>query len=785
MLTHLKLKNFRRHEATEVSFAEDDQLILIEGRNGSGKSSLLEGIKFCLYGETRSRRSKLENLVRHGAELEGLTAELGFTQAGHDFVVTRRYENGMSHAQLTMDGNVITQGPREVTKEISRLFGLDSQGFSVAAFATQKELNGLASLAVSKRAQTVSRLVRADVFTKARDDARKEMNDSKRVLTAMGDAPDLKMAVADRDLKKEELDASLAAQQDAMQNAASLEKELESRSEVQEWYRKAIDQKSRAEGRRDAAKAALEQARKDLTAAEQNVGERPELPDLSMDSLEEQLDSINVRLAEAREAERAEQDRQLLGKELESLTRQRDELVARIDAARGSGGSTQEVVRAEQKLEQARADLDEVDDRGRSLQAQVAVLEADLQHAKKALEQSQSLDAVCDTCHQAIPEDHRHAQVDAAQGKVDEKSSQLTTATGELDSSREVWKQRRQDVASAEQELADARRQEAAIAEDERALTQLNRTINMYEQRIKALPQQGEPVATVGAEKAEVVATLQAIRTGERELRAWEKATNDLAAAKTATERADLACWQAEEEAAASQVPQDLLDAVSEVEKLASQLTAEKELASECATLAAVAEQRLAAADSMVENAQDENKKRANLMEQVENSEAASRLLSSTASQMTSRLRPALEGSVSTILSTMSEGRFDAVKIDKDYNIRVADDGKYQPMSELSGGEQDLVALSLRLALAAVVASRHGSSGPGFLVLDEVFGSQDVGRREAILDGLRALRNAYPQVLLVSHIEGTRDMVDAVLTVERVEGDDDEDETATALVTAA
>jgi exonuclease SbcC len=50
-------------------------------------------------------------------------------------------------------------------------------------------------------------------------------------------------------------------------------------------------------------------------------------------------------------------------------------------------------------------------------------------------------------------------------------------------------------------------------------------------------------------------------------------------------------------------------------------------------------------------------------------------------------------------------------------------------------------------------------------VLDEIFGSLDEERRQAVLDLLRALGDRFPQVILISHIEGMRDAVDRLLRV--------------------
>jgi DNA repair exonuclease SbcCD ATPase subunit len=144
---------------------------------------------------------------------------------------------------------------------------------------------------------------------------------------------------------------------------------------------------------------------------------------------------------------------------------------------------------------------------------------------------------------------------------------------------------------------------------------------------------------------------------------------------------------------------------------------------------------------------------------------AAARLLGDVAERLSTQIRPSLEGTVGSILASMSGGRFASVAISEDYDIAVEDDGQMRALSELSGGEVDLVALATRLALSQVVSDRHGAGGAGFLVLDECFGSQDPQRRASILDALRALRDTYSQIFLISHVENIEDSVDVVVTV--------------------
>lgn len=48
----------------------------------------------------------------------------------------------------------------------------------------------------------------------------------------------------------------------------------------------------------------------------------------------------------------------------------------------------------------------------------------------------------------------------------------------------------------------------------------------------------------------------------------------------------------------------------------------------------------------------------------------------------------------------------------------------------------------------------------GFVILDEVFGSQDEERREGILGELRALSTRFRQVLVITHLPELADLCD-------------------------
>jgi exonuclease SbcC len=126
------------------------------------------------------------------------------------------------------------------------------------------------------------------------------------------------------------------------------------------------------------------------------------------------------------------------------------------------------------------------------------------------------------------------------------------------------------------------------------------------------------------------------------------------------------------------------------------------------------------------------------------------------------QLRPELSELASGFLRELTDGRYEQIELDDQYNILILEEGIPKPV--VSGGEEDLANLVLRLAISQMIADRAGQAF-SLLVLDEVFGSLDEARRGNVIDLLRKLHDRFEQVILITHIESVRDGVDRVLTV--------------------
>ena len=110
----------------------------------------------------------------------------------------------------------------------------------------------------------------------------------------------------------------------------------------------------------------------------------------------------------------------------------------------------------------------------------------------------------------------------------------------------------------------------------------------------------------------------------------------------------------------------------------------------------------------------------------------------------------------------LTDGRYSEFEIDDEYNVTRVEDGT--PRTVISGGEEDVLNLVLRLAISEMIAQRSGQAF-SLLVLDEIFGSLDVDRRYRVVGLLRRLLETFEQIIVLTHIEGTRDDLDHKINI--------------------
>lgn len=766
MIRYLRLRNYRLHADTELHFDDDRQLILVAGPNGVGKTSLLEAITFALFGEHRGGRAGVDRVLRRGAEAEGTEVEVELTVGDTRYRVTRRRDNNASTATLHANDEPIATGANPVTEEMSHVLGMDAQGFRLATFAQQKELAGLGSLQPHKRAEMLSRLLRVDALDRAAERARRRFNEQREGARAIADVD---VGAAERAVRdaRDTLEGITRARQRSEQALADVDRAIADAGDVERRWNEAQQARARAEGEEAAARSRLDDAERELAACQ--VPDEVTPPPRDPDTVAADLAEVDRDLARAEQTAEQARRRQRVAAEVDRVEQRLASVVA--EQARICDGDPDDcerrlvadIVAAKERVDAADAAAAAAEEERAAAATAAGRADADAERAAHRLADLDTLEGTCERCGQPVPPEHRDAERERARVEHAEKTAAAEAARVEVERARASRDAYREEAAAYRSELESAR---AASERYERLridAEELRRTWEAQRRERDELPAQEPDVDALRARREALAAELADARDRVERAAARQRAVerrDELArrvtAARDELARAEKAAEQARPDATLEQQWEQ------HRERLEAR-AAEQEALQHLSTDEAVARERLDRAEAELDQARRQRDDRRRRVARAEIAGDAGRVLAAAEKRLAGRIRPALEAAVTDTLFQLSAGRFERVEVDDDYSVRVADKDELYPLEEFSGGEMDLIALALRLALAEVVAESHGAGGAGFLVLDECFGSQDLERRGLILDGLRQLRGLYPQVFLVFHAPGIEDAVDRVV----------------------
>jgi exonuclease SbcC len=129
-----------------------------------------------------------------------------------------------------------------------------------------------------------------------------------------------------------------------------------------------------------------------------------------------------------------------------------------------------------------------------------------------------------------------------------------------------------------------------------------------------------------------------------------------------------------------------------------------------------------------------------------------------------SQIRPTLSSHASELFDELTDGKYSQIELDEDYNLLVYDRGLPYTIERFSGGEEDLANLCIRLAISEIITERAGSIFQ-FIILDEIFGSQDQIRKQNIIKALNSFSSKFRQIFLITHVEDIKHFTEHTMMV--------------------
>lgn len=793
IIRRLVLNNFRRFRHLDLTDLPVG-LVGIIGENGSGKSTILEAVGWALYGTyALTGRTEKEGVKTQGADSDSnCEVTLEFEMAGDTYKVVRRLQGKRALAQAFVYKNgkdeAVAEREDGVNSYISKLFGMDRATFFSSVFARQKELDLLTSQNPADRQQIIRRLLRIDLIDLAIKEIRQDCRDKKEmagnlkglitdvtaIAAQIGELLEKKKSMAKQLKVNEEKFESMKAE---LKSAKVKKLELETKSKVFQQAQtglvrveKDIQGKSEQSKKRAAELEALNAEKKELAKIEPKEEEY-----LSVKKALEKLEDVRGLYEEKKGIEKDLAERM---EDLVKVTQGRQKLLESLSRYKGLADK-KEKLQSEIKNERTAfkhisMEINTLSAKSEACRESIFQLEEKKKNIKKLGPKSK-----CPECSQDLG-----ANYERILEHFDEEIGKQARMKEELDAK---IKERKAKEESSEKRISEMESRLEALREDEKKESGIKSKIDVEEKRLSGLTESVKRrkarIAEIGAiqfseEKydemkkkskefakphervMELRTTTARIPVLTKELKALDEAIAELGKEKVSKEKEQKEIGFSEKElGAATEAYEKLQDKSHDQEMAIEKIKHEIEMT----------RVEITRKEEEIKRQEEMQKKWKAADSDAKKLAALDDIMDRFRQNLASRIRPMMVARTSQLVASTTDGRYAAVDLDEEYNVYVYDGTERFPVKRFSGGEQDLVNLCLRVAISQIISEQNSRTGINFIALDEIFGSQDAGRKENILKALNNLSGQFRQIFLITHHEDLKDSMQHVLVVEETE----------------
>lgn len=781
-ILNLQLRNVRQHADTSVSFSNG--LTGILGVNGEGKSTLIEGIVWALFGLKGTRGGKKDLRWDRAPKTRVASVVLRFEVGGTVYEIDRN-ENT---ASLTAVGALrpIAEGTSVVDVFIPELLGMGLDEFQATFMCGQKDLGRLASMKGEPRrtfflnVMGIGRII--DGQKALREDRSNKKRERDGVLVGLGEREPLASEFSEAQTSVGTLDGELVALRSSAVHAESSAELASAKFAASEIEKENHDELVRL---REQNTGALNRADQEIA----RLSERFDAVRISLakvDAATEDLGQLRA-LRSDREILRAVAVTSQLRAELTKRVDDIQEYLHQLEVARQkaqdqvSAYSAEDHESAECSIAALEAELDDLTNaREKEITGLQAQRSAKVDELRKAIRRRDAIKeagemGACPTCTRQLGEQFVSV-IEGLQAEVDEltdviASSETREAELSVGTTREAEliaeiRDRQTLVGEFKRKQADAKQALAINEHNERAIAAARVELSGVQSRLAEVPSANGDAGNL----AEVESAIARLEELERSLTEDRVLISRVPELQAELERWQMVAQAADDEisSAAAAIEASPFDADLHAKLKSASVAAQEKLQAARTDLARCDEMLKAARAryTRAESALAEYDRRASHLRALEAELAAyeetDQALSAFRHAQASGIRPEMEELTSAMVAQLTDGRYESASLTEDFEVILQRDGVDKPV--ISGGEEDVVSIAQRIAVSQMITARAGQP-LSLLILDEPFGSLDGVRRDNILALIRRLRSVFEQVIVISHVEEVKDAVDHTITV--------------------
>ena len=787
-LNSLEITNFRVIRRATINFP--DKVIAIIGKNGHGKSSLIEAISWALYGNQASRSGKDEIKSTFADESENCEVKVSFYLNDQPYTVIRRLvgKSNRAEVELFRGENSESVGVNETKAQVGNLLGLDWRGFLSSFLARQSELNALSDLVPAKRKDHIAGMLGIERLDKAIQNLKIDTKQHKDRISflerTLSEKDVIAKFISELDEKLKLINSKLAGQNDIhlteQSNFEKIKKKYEEYSEKKNQF-VTLDAELKAQ------KSSFEIIQKQKTEIES------EIKVLAETNTKLQLLQVQQKLR--KDIPKQFEEYKVLQnnkKYVKDLQGQQKSIEDNIKESAESLKSQSLIIEEKKKeFQQYPENLDSIYNEKQSLleqkRAEYSGLHAELERLKLDIQKLQielanisslKADSICERCLRPLGEDFEGIKKHIS----DEIAGLEKLQTAKLNQSKQLKAEGEELKKFTDKLSLDIKKVMLLKPEIESLLKEIAK----LESILSTYTSQRDTIIEKLHELGNVEFDEQAFLQLQKEYEIFEKNKIEIERYKVQLERGPRLQTDLESknnklaeiekiQQAKSKALESLDFSTEEYQKITELFnTSQKSFEDSKGKLFEIQKEQeltsLSLHEKKIQQKQfQESEKEFELSKSAHYyGEKLSNLFSLYRHDLIASIRPTLADISSRLFDEMTNHKYNFVELDEKYELRVMDNGQYYGVERFSGGEKDLANLCLRLAISLSLTESAGMKG-SFIILDEVFSSQDNERKENILKALTNLKNRFPQIILITHIEDLKDGVEQIIEVKQDE----------------
>lgn len=776
ILINLKLKNFKKYKSANFEFKTG--LSAIIGKNGSGKSTILQALIFALFGVLPNTKKEFIKNSNANPNDEVLIS-LEFLLINQIYKVQRSFKGRAqkAYSELFLNSELIVSGVNEVSNFLSNLLKIDKDGFLNTVFASQKELSNLSDLPITERKKLIRKFLGLEKIDKIQKKLKESIKDlNKELKICQNSTPDPK---------------ELSDLQESLKLLFESKKRVES-----EIYQLNFDQVS-LKKEQNFLKSKLENLQILKEKNQKNISKICEINSnqqiLNLQKLDllAQINELDILQNETENLKNAKSDL----KDCEDLLNEQNEFKNQINLKKSFESELIELKKEEQNLKQSAylnfednlqklqnqtlktqnlkikidRKIEILQNKKQILQNKIFSKEENSQIAKEKLIKLQNLnEPICPTCLQKLGNNFKNV-LENLKVIADENSVDLQSEKHILINQIQNLQNKKKRLDELEKEL-NQQFLKLQIAQnlalkDKQNLQDLQNKIFFKSQNLKNFENINfDENEFLKLQNKQKILKKDYEKFYEFSLKLQNKQVLQMKFDQISLEITKLQDELKKIESLKNEFCEnEFLQTKIEFDLQSLNLQSLNQKLNESNIQIVKISKDIDFFEDKLKNAQFAKQKFEDLKQESLDNEKLNLIFLNFNDLLSAQIAPRISILASKILSEVTKGRYTKFEIDENFGFFIYDEGEKFPLTRFSGGEIDLANLILRVCLAQIMNELNGANKLSFLAFDEVLASFDDQRKEEVLEVFYTISKQYKQIFLISHDEALKDSFENII----------------------